>query len=188
MVKTADAYLYSGYRVDYLCNTKNPDIVKASEQTIVFVLDPNVVYQRVLSQYLKVAGIPSVITFSDPEKMLSSIKLHPDVLISEYLFSKNTLYGAQVLAKVRKHSPATDIYFHTSLRDVDAAVNAIQSGAVDYIIKRTSAADELVRKIVSRLQLRKTIKNTHKSFRKILGYLGMAITLLAALIFLYSRF
>ena len=65
--------------------------MKSSDQAIVFVLDSNVVYQRIITQYLQVAGIRSVIVFSDPDKMYLSLKLRPDILISEYLFNKNTI-------------------------------------------------------------------------------------------------
>jgi DNA-binding NtrC family response regulator len=160
--------------------------MKSSDQVIVFVLDSNIVYQRVIAQYLQVAGIRSVIVFSDPEKMYHSLKLHPDILISEYLFNKNVLCGRKILTKVRKESPSTDIYFHTSLRDVDSAVTAIQSGAIDYIVKSTSALDEMVRKIIKRLQFRDTLDKSKKTIKHLIGYLGMIILVLAGMIIYYS--
>jgi len=160
--------------------------MKSSDQIIVFILDSNVVYQRVIAQYLQVAGIGSVIVFSDPDKMFHSLKLRPDILISEYLFDKNALRGRQVLTKVRKESPSTDIYFHTSLRDVDTAVNAIKSGAIDYIIKNTSALDELVRKIIKRLQYRNSRDNSNKTIRNLMGYLSLIILALIGMILFYS--
>ncbi len=160
--------------------------MKSSDQAIVFVLDSNVVYQRIITQYLQVAGIPSVIVFSDPDKMYPSLKLRPDVLISEYLFNKNTLQGRQILSKVRKASPSTDIYFHTSLRDVDAAVSSIQAGAVDYIVKSSSALDELARKVIKRLQYKSSLGKSKKSLRHLIGYLGIIILALAGMILFYS--
>ena len=160
--------------------------MKSSDQIIVFILDSNVVYQRVIAQYLQVAGIGSVIVFSDPDKMFHSLKLRPDILISEYLFDKNALRGRQVLTKVRKESPSTDIYFHTSLRDVDTAVNAIKSGAIDYIIKNTSALDELVRKIIKRLHYRNNRDNSNKTIRNLMGYLSLIILALIGMILFYS--
>jgi two-component system NtrC family response regulator len=160
--------------------------MKPSDHTIVFVLDSNVVYQRIIKQYLQVAGIPSVIVFSDPEKMYHSLKLHPDILIAEYLFNKDTLSGRQILSKVRKASPSTDIYFHTSLRDVDAAVSAMQSGATDYIIKSSTALDELVRKVIKRLQYRRNLGKSKKSLRYLISYLGIVILVLAGMILFYS--
>jgi len=160
--------------------------MKSSEQAIVFVLDSNVVYQRIIAQYLQVAGIGSVIVFSDPDKMYHSLKLRPDVLISEYLFDKNSLRGRQILTKVRKESPSTDIYFHTSLRDVDAAVYSLQSGAIDYVVKSTLALDELVRKIMKRLQFRYTLGKSKKTLRQLIGYFSMIILALVGMILFYS--
>lgn len=160
--------------------------MKSASETIVFVLDSNVVYQRVIAQYLQVAGIRSVIVFSDPDKMYHSLKLSPDILITEYLFEKNALRGRQVLSKVKEISPSTDIYFHTALRDVDTAVNAIHSGALDYIVKSSSALDELVRKIIKRLQRRDSLSKSKKSLRKLIGYLGLFILALGGMILVYS--
>ncbi len=160
--------------------------MKSSAHALIFVLDSNVVYQRIIAQYLQVAGITSIVVFSDPERMFNSLKLRPDILISEYLFNEDTIRGRQILSKVRKTSPSTDIYFHTSLRDVDAAVSAIQSGATDYIIKSTTALDELVRKVIKRLQFRRTLVRSKKSLRHLIGYLGIAILALAGMILFYS--
>lgn len=160
--------------------------MKSADKAIVFVLDSNLVYQRVITKYLQVAGIRSVILFSDPDKMYQSLKLRPDILISEYIFENNALLGHQVLTKVRKESPSTDIYFHTSLRDVDAAVNAIRSGAIDYIVKSTTALDELVRKIIKRLQFKNTIGKSKRSIRNLIGYLGVIIIALVGIILFYS--
>jgi DNA-binding NtrC family response regulator len=160
--------------------------MKSASETIVFVLDSNVVYQRVIAQYLQVAGIRSVIVFSDPDKMYHSLKLFPDILITEYLFEKNAMRGRQVLSKVKEISPSTDIYFHTALRDVDTAVNAIHSGALDYIVKSSSALDELVRKIIKRLQRRDSLSRSKKSLRKLIGYLGLFILAVGGMILVYS--
>jgi two-component system, NtrC family, response regulator len=162
--------------------------MKSAEDAIVFVLDSNVVYQRVTTQYLQVAGIRSVIVFSDPDKMYPSLKLCPDILITEYRFDKNAIRGRQILSKVKEISPSTDIYFHTTLRDVDAAVNALHSGAVDYIVKSSFALDELVRKILKRLQHRGCIERSKKSLRKLISYFGIVILATAGMIAIYSLF
>jgi DNA-binding NtrC family response regulator len=162
--------------------------MKSAGEAIVFVLDSNVVYQRVTAQYLQVAGIRSVIVFSDPDKMYPSLKLCPDILITEYMFDNNSVRGYQILSKVKDISPATEIYFHTALRDVDTAVNALHSGAVDYIVKSSSALDELVRKIIKRLQHRECIDKSKRSIRRLIGYLGIVILAIAGMVVAYSLF
>jgi DNA-binding NtrC family response regulator len=162
--------------------------MKLSGPAIVFVLDSNIVYQRIIAQYLQVAGVDSVITFSNPDKMYPSLKLHPSIIISEYIFEKNALRGRQVLAKVKQECPSTDFYFHTSLRDVNAAVNAIQGGAIDYIIKSTSAVDELVRKIMKRLQLKNSLDKSKKNLKLFKSYLGLVLVVLIGLMLYYSLF
>jgi len=162
--------------------------MKSAGEAIVFVLDSNVAYQRVTAQYLQVAGIRSVIVFSDPDKMYHSLKLRPDILITEYLFDKNTVRGSQILSKVKDISPATDIYFHTALRDVNTAVDSLHSGAVDYIVKSSSALDELVRKIIKRLQLRDSIDKSKRSVRRLLSYLGIVILTIAGMVVVYTLF
>jgi DNA-binding NtrC family response regulator len=162
--------------------------MKSTGEAIVFVLDSNIVYQRVIAHYLQVAGIRSVIAFSDPDKMYLSLKLSPDILITEYLFDKNAIRGRQILSKVRELSPATDIYFHTALRDVDTAVDALHSGALDYIVKSSTALDELVRKIIRRLQHRNSIDRSKKSLYRLLGYLGVVILAIAGMVVFYSLF
>jgi DNA-binding NtrC family response regulator len=124
--------------------------MRSTGEPIVFILDSSIVYQRIIAQYLQVAGIGSAIVFSNPDKMFFSLKRAPDILITEYLFDKNKLRGGQILSRIKELSPSTDVYFHTSLRDVNAAVNAIHLGATDYVVKSSSALDELVRKIIKR--------------------------------------
>ncbi|MBN1413870.1 MAG: response regulator [Bacteroidales bacterium] len=162
--------------------------MKSSDKVIVFVLDSNLIYQRIIAQYLQVAGIRSVIIFSDPDRMYQSLKLRPHILISEYLFNKNALLGHQVLARVRKESPSTDIYFHTTLQDVDAAVSSIKEGAIDYVIKSTSALDGLVRKIIKRLKYRKNMDKSTRTIRHLVGFLSVIVLVMVVMIVFYSLF
>jgi DNA-binding response OmpR family regulator len=125
--------------------------MKSLENAFIVVLEPNYVYQRVIVQYLQVAGFNRILTFSDPIKMLPALKFKPDIIITEYSFGQYALSGKEILTKIRAESPNTNVYFHTMHNNVASAVNSIKAGATDYMLKTSTSLDELVRKIMAHL-------------------------------------
>lgn len=141
------------------------------ENAFIVVLEPNYVYQRVIVQYLQIAGFNRVLTFSDPNKMLPALKFKPDVIISEYSFGQNALSGKEILTKVREESPNTNVYFHTMHNNVASAVYSIKAGATDYIVKTSTSLDELVRKIIVLLKHNSNATINTRVLKKLVSYI-----------------
>ncbi len=145
--------------------------MKSYENAFILVVEPNYIYQRIIVQYLQVAGFNRILTFSDPAKMIPSLKFKPDVIITEYSFGQNTLSGKEILMKIREESPNTNVFFHTMFNDVASAVNAIKSGATDYMLKTSTSLDELVRKIIALLKSGGNTTINTRVLKKLVSYI-----------------
>jgi len=75
-----------------------------------------------------------IYSFSSPQEAIHKItKINPDVVITD--IKMDELNGFDVLHKVKKISPEVNVILITAYASVDTAVEALRSGAFDYLIK-----------------------------------------------------
>jgi two-component system response regulator HydG len=86
--------------------------------------------------------------------------------------------GLQILAAVKKHHPETEVILITGFGSVDTAVEAMKSGAYDYLTKPVDPDDLVLtlRKAVERRQLRRQVAYLQKEVAQQAG-LGHIVAL-----------
>lgn len=147
----------------------------SNKKAKILIVDDDPVFCETKSKRLKDAEF-IVQTTTDPQEALEKASTETFDLVLTDLMMKG-LNGIELLKKVKDVSPATEVIVITGMASIETAVEAIKSGAYDYIAK-SSPHQELVLKISKALekkeyrqeieQLRNALKERY-SFRSIIG-------------------
>lgn len=119
----------------------------ANRNLLIYVVEDNKLYNKVVSEYLAKQGFKNVRSFLSGKECIKTVKAgeSPDIIIEDYHLEDAT--GIDVLLSVKKHSKTTEFIFLTTNEDMEVAVNSIKYGAYDYIIKDKVALKKVVYKI-----------------------------------------
>jgi len=84
--------------------------MKVNLEPLIFLVDDEISYLRLLENYLKGYGFNSVYTFVSGEECSRYLNLNPTILVLDYNLGNNgNKNGLHILKKVRKISPCTHI-------------------------------------------------------------------------------
>lgn len=111
----------------------------ADENTLIYFVDDDLIYLKVVSHDLEKQGYKNVRSFSTAKDIIEAVKdKAPDITLLDYhLGGKAT--GLDVLKKVKELSPDTNNIFLTASDDINVAIETMKYGAYDYVIKGDTA-------------------------------------------------
>jgi len=141
----------------------------------ILIIDDDTSLRRVLEYNLQEAGYAVATAPSGEEGLRLFDQIAPDLVISD--MKMPGMDGMQVLKAIKERSPETLMIMVTAFGTVDIAVEAMKSGAYDYITKPFNR-DELRLIVAKALQFRglavenrrlKSELTDHKDFRTIIG-------------------
>ncbi len=118
--------------------------METTQKLNVFILNDNLEVAGKLRRYLKkrFGNLLNISLFLNSRTCLSMMygQVHM-VVVDDYLYEKGSrgMSGIEVLKRIKDKSPATEVVILTSDENVALAVEAIKSGAKDYIINRVGA-------------------------------------------------
>ena len=145
-------------------NVKNP---------LIFIVEENQIYRDLISRYLNERKFKNVRTFENGEECLKNIRFNPDVIVLDY--SMAGYNGLELMLNIKKKKPRTDFIFLSAQNNVEIAVQHIQQGAFDYIVKNDHAPEKLVKSLISDIHLSRKI-NLRNALRKgMIGFFTMLI-------------
>ncbi|MBW8330990.1 MAG: response regulator [Prolixibacteraceae bacterium] len=119
-----------------MANSKNP---------LIFVVEDNQIYNKLVVSYLKTNKFTRVESFLSGEDVLKNMHQNPDIIIQDYLLEGMT--GIEVLIKAKKTNPNVEFIFLSGQDSIDIAINSMKYGAYDYIVKDQMALQKMVNKI-----------------------------------------
>lgn len=117
----------------------------ASKNPLIFVVEDNHVYNRLIVSFLKTNKLTNVESFSTGEDALKAMEKQPAVVIQDYLLEG--MNGIEVLKRAKKVAPNVEFIFLSGQDNIDVAINTMKYGAYDYIVKDQMALKKLVNKI-----------------------------------------
>jgi len=118
----------------------------------IFLVDDDVLCLNLYSQFLKQLGYTNVHLFDNGNDCLESLdELKPDIIFLDY--NMDDLNGIDVLKQIKKFNPSITVLFISGQEDIEVAVNTIQHGALDYIVK-SSLSTEKMKAIMERIESR----------------------------------
>ena len=129
----------------------------------IFLVDDDVLCLNLYNQFLKQLGYNNVHMFDNGNDCLAGLdEFNPDIIFLDY--NMDELNGIDVLKQIKKFNPSITVLFISGQEDIEVAVNTIQHGALDYIVK-SSLSTEKMKSIMERIESRmppETIAPTDK--------------------------
>ena len=152
-------------------NTKNP---------LIFVVEDNQMYNKLVVSYLKTNKFTRIESFLSGEEVLKNMHKNPDIVIQDYLLEGMT--GMEVLIKAKKTNPNVEFIFLSGQDSIDIAINSMKYGAYDYIVKDQMALQKMVNKIHKINSVTELVK-TNKRYKVgvVLFFVGLALLVVVTL-------
>lgn len=123
--------------------------MKARKNILIYVVEDNKIYNRLVCEYLKKQKYTNVKSFLSGKECIKQVSKgeYPDIVIQDYHLGDLT--GIDVLKNVKKHCKKSEFIFLTANESMEVAVNTIKYGAYDYIVKDTDLA---LKKVVFKME------------------------------------
>jgi len=136
-----------------------------NKKTTVFVVDDEKSVQESMRMILK--DKYPVFTFNCPEEALADLSLEPDLIFTDIrMFAMN---GLEFLEKIKKMKPQVEVVMITAYPDFSSSLQALRSGAFDYIVKPfgkdqvLEAAERALQKRNQVIESTRLIKDLHEA-------------------------
>lgn len=107
----------------------------------IFIVDDNLYWSEILGQMLKEIGFNNVHMFSNGIDCIVNIHLNPALIFLDY--QMDDVDGLEVLKQIKSYYPGIGVIFCTGNEDLGVALNAIQYGSEEYLLKENATKKEL---------------------------------------------
>ncbi|MFT3935862.1 MAG: response regulator [Chitinophagaceae bacterium] len=135
---------------------------------VIYLVDDDVLCLNLYKQFLRQLGYTNVHLFDNGNDCLSSLdELKPSLIFLDY--NMDELNGIDVLKQIKKFDPSIIVLFISGQEDIEVAVNTIQHGAMDYIVKSSLSTEKMktiMEAIESHIPEEKNNNQAQKSFLK----------------------
>ncbi|WP_215224598.1 response regulator transcription factor [Echinicola shivajiensis] len=106
----------------------------------VFIVDDDPFWKAVMSRILVELGFKNITQFNSGRECLENMVLKPSLIFLDYQMEDTD--GLEALPKIKSHFPETNVIFCTALEDLNVAINALELGSHEYLLKsRVSKAE-----------------------------------------------
>jgi putative nucleotidyltransferase with HDIG domain len=126
-----------------------------SEEYLILIVDDDHTLCNALSKFFSGSGFKTVLAFNGQQAVELFNELHPHLVILD--IHMPVMDGIQFLNKTRTNGTSTPVIVTTAHPDINTAIEAIQSGAFDYIVKPFEL-DILQQKVNRALQTTKLVR------------------------------
>jgi two-component system, OmpR family, response regulator len=116
----------------------------------IFIVDDDEMITEALKDYLTRKVPHRVSCFHTGEEALMQLSQNPDIIILDFYMNtvnKNAANGLEVLATIKKNYPNIHIIMLSSQEKYGVALQTIQKGAEQYVIKDSEAFEKISRMI-----------------------------------------
>jgi DNA-binding NtrC family response regulator len=151
---------------------------------LIYVVDDDVPLNVLICKYLEKQGFKNVKGFYTGDELLKEISSNTSPIIIQD-FDLPDINGLDLLKKIKTEYPKTEFIFLSGQSSVEVAVEAINFGAFDYIIKDNFAKENTLTKIKNLLKIKKLIRE-RIIFRT--GLFAVSVLALLILLILYAFF
>ncbi|RYY30673.1 MAG: response regulator [Chitinophagaceae bacterium] len=108
----------------------------------IFLVDDDALCLNLYQQFLKQLGYSQVYLYDNGNDCLEQISRHkPQIIFLDY--NMDGLNGLDVLKQIKQIDPLIVVIFISGQEEISIAVNTIQHGALDYIVKSSLNSEKL---------------------------------------------
>jgi DNA-binding NtrC family response regulator len=130
----------------------------------IFAVDSNLFSLMILQQQLRNMQYEDISLFDLSTKCMSNLKEKPDVILVYYRIKPDN--GLELLQQLKQKYPDIYVVFIASFNDVQVAMQSLQYGAFDYILKGKSAINR-IGQVLKRIEKTEAyISDTRRDYSK----------------------
>lgn len=107
----------------------------------IFLVDDDPFWTATLNQIISELGYSDIHTFSSGKECVSNLHLNPVLIFLDY--QMDDMDGIEALKRIKKYYPGIGVIFCTAYEDLSIAVNAIELGSFEYLLKSNVTYDEI---------------------------------------------
>lgn len=111
----------------------------------IFVVEDDPLYQKMIKYLVELNPDHEVHVFDSGKACLAGMHLQPHIVSLDYTLKDMT--GEEVLLKIKKYNPKTEVLILSGQQDISTAVKLLREGASDYIVKDTETKERLLHSI-----------------------------------------
>ncbi len=119
--------------------------------SIIFIVDDDKLFAEVLRRKLIIKGFKQVYTFNSGNDFLNEINIKPDLIFLDY--DLGDLTGIEVLLKVKKQTPNTEVIMVSAQEKQKIIVEAKGLGVLRYISKEMKSMNAEIDEALCNLYL-----------------------------------
>jgi two-component system response regulator AtoC len=134
-----------------------------TNQFNIVIVEDDKWYSEILKYHLELNPDNSIQCFEDGETFLNKVKQAPDLVCIDY--SMPGLNGEELLKRIKVKFPSTEVIVISGQDDVGTAINLINLGAYDYLIKDDETKNKLWNTIL-RIKENKELKEEVRELKK----------------------
>lgn len=152
----------------------------------IFVVEDDILYLTLITKELEKMGYTNIISYNTGKEAIHNLDTKPDIALLDYFLEKD-FTGMDVLKKITKRFPETQVIFLTASDDVNIAVDTMRNGAYDYIVKGDTAFIR-IRHLLKKISQENERKSKSRSIIRFQIYVIIAIILISLLGILYFHY
>ncbi|MEI6264583.1 MAG: response regulator [Sphingobacteriia bacterium] len=108
-----------------------------------FIVDDDPFWTTMLTQMLSDLGYSNVVNFENGQNCIDNLHFNPNLVFLDY--EMDIINGIEVLKKIKEYYPGIGVVFCTAHEDLSVAVDAMQNGSFDYLLKSNATKKEVAR-------------------------------------------
>jgi signal transduction histidine kinase len=114
-------------------------------QPLIFVVDDDRFYLKMIEQQFKSASYTRLHTFTTGDSCINNLHLMPDIILLDYNLRETT--GIEVLKKIKLYNQDAFVFFLSAQEEIEVAINSLKHGAFGYVVKDEFAFRNILEEI-----------------------------------------
>jgi DNA-binding NtrC family response regulator len=112
--------------------------MKSLKKKKIFVVDDDPFWTAMLAQVLTGLEYTNIVTLENGTQCISNLSQNPALVFLDY--QMEDMNGLQVLEQIKEYNPGIGVIFCTAHEDLGVAMDAMQQGSFDYLLKSNANA------------------------------------------------
>ena len=127
----------------------------------IFIVDDDPFYRELFGQYLRNYGFSRIKMFENGQQCLNQLTDSPDIILLNHQMTP--IDGLETLKKIKRFDPNIFLIFVSGQRNTKVAMNALEYGAVEYIVKGDDGEEDRIACIMDEILEMKATLQKNKS-------------------------
>lgn len=133
-----------------------------NKNSTIFICDDDKALNALIKTHLTKKGFKNISSYYSGEDTVKNAEKLPDVVIQD--FDLPGMNGKETMMKFKEKSPLTEFVFLSGQESIKVAVEIMQNGAFDYVMKDGYAPENAYHKVLKVLKIKKLEKD-RKAFK-----------------------